>query len=265
MSPNVPAVQPLPSRTTPSWGGRIAGFLYCALVYLLFGATFAWMIGFVTGLVVPRHVDSPATLPPWPSVAIDAALLGLFALQHAIMARPWFKRASARFVPKVAERSTFVLATCLVLGLLVWQWRPIPDVVWSVGGPAAWVLWGIAALGWVVVLVSTCLIDHFELFGLRQGVVHLLGRPHQPPTFRERSLYRLVRHPLMVGFLLAFWAAPVMTAGHLVFASLATGYILVGVALEERDLVAAHGRTYLDYRRRVRAFLPWPRRARDAA
>lgn len=241
---------------------RLGGFLYSALVYVLFLATFHYMIAFVSGVLVPKHVDGPlpaAGSDPWLSAAINAGLLGLFALQHALMARRWFKAWITRRIPKVAERSTFVLATCLVLGLLVLCWRPIPDLVWQVEGVGRWVLHGVGALGWLVVLVSTFLIDHFELFGLRQGVLHLLGRPYEAPTFRERALYRLVRHPIMVGFLLAFWGAPVMTAGHLLFAALATSYIFVGVALEERDLVRTHGEKYLEYRRRVRAFLPLPR------
>jgi protein-S-isoprenylcysteine O-methyltransferase Ste14 len=256
MAPENPSVQ-----SSPSLGGRLAGFLYCASVYLLFLGTFNYVIGFIAGAVVPKHIDSPPTLPPAASILVNVGLLGLFALQHAVMARPWFKRMTARFVPKVAERATFVLATCLVLVLMVWQWRPIPDVVWSFEGAAAWLMHGLSALGWVVVLVSTCLIDHFELFGLRQGVLHLRGRAYEPPTFRERSLYRVVRHPIMVGFMLAFWSTPHMTAGHLLFAGLCTAYIFVGVALEERDLVAVHGDTYLNYRRRVRAFLPIPRRS----
>ena len=244
------------------WSSRIAVFLFSASVYVLFLGTFLYLIGFVAGAVVPKTVDGPGSMPESlpAALAIDAGLLLLFALQHAVMARRWFKERLARVVPKVAERSVFVLATCVVLSLLVWQWRPLPDLVWSVSGPLAWLFEGLRALGWLTVLVSTFLIDHFELFGLRQGVVQLLGRPYEPPTFRERSLYRLVRHPIMVGFLLAFWAAPTMTAGHLLFAGLATAYIFVGVALEERDLVATHGDKYLDYRRRVRAFLPLPRR-----
>lgn len=248
-----------------SWSSRIAAFLYSAVIYVLFLGTFVYMIGFTAGAVVPKHIDGPMTATPvGMALAIDATLLALFALQHAIMARRGFKQWWMRLVPRVAERSTFVLATCVVLLLMVWQWRPLPGVVWSVEGPAAWALYGVSALGWLTVLVSTFLIDHFELFGLRQGVIHLLGRPYEPPTFRERSLYRLVRHPIMVGFLIAFWATPIMTTSHLLFAGLTTAYIFVGVAMEERDLVATHGVAYLDYRRRVRAFLPLPRRIGDA-
>jgi protein-S-isoprenylcysteine O-methyltransferase Ste14 len=238
---------------------RVAVFLYGTTVYVLFLATFLYMIGFVGGGVVPKHVDTGAPGALIPSLLVNAGLLGCFALQHALMARRWFKRWITRSIPRAMERSTFVLSTCLVLALLVWQWRPLPQVVWNVQGFGADALLGLSALGWGVVLFTTWLIDHFELFGVRQVWNYLRGRPHAPPTFRERLLYRVVRHPLMVGFLVAFWATPVMSAGHLLFAILTTGYIFVGVAIEERDLVKEHGERYLDYRRRVRAFLPLPR------
>lgn len=246
---------------------RLFSLLYGAACYVLFLATFLYAIAFVAGIGVPRHVDNgPAA--PWPlALSIDLALLALFAVQHSVMARPGFKRWWTRFVPPQLERSTFVLASSLALVLLFWQWRPLPMRIWDVGGDAArWALYALSASGWLLVLVSTFLINHFDLFGLRQVWFHAHGRgpgPHGP--FVTRAFYRVVRHPIMLGFLVAFWATPTMSAGHLVFALMTTGYILVAVKfLEERDLVAQFGETYRDYQRRVPMLLPWRKPDRPA-
>src|SRR6185369_17594717 len=177
------------------------------------------------------------------AVAVDLFLLLLFAVQHTVMARPWFKRRWARIVPVPAERASFVLAASLVLALLFWLWRPVGPVVWSLSGPGANALWAVYAAGWVIALSSTFLISHFDLFGVRQAYLHARGQAYRPPPFTERGLYRRVRHPLMTGFLVVFWAAPTMTAGHLLFAAAATGYVGVGIAFEERDLIAGLGDT----------------------
>lgn len=251
---------PTPAASGASRARRAATGAAGGLVYLLFLATFLTVMGFVTGLVVPRTIDGGRAAALGTALAVNGGLLGLFALQHTIMARISFKRRWTRIVPVELERSTFVLVTCAILWLLVWQWRALPAVVWHVEGPAAALLWAVGALGWGTVLYATFLIDHFELFGLRQTLSFALGRPHRPARFQERSLYKLVRHPLMLGFLLAFWSTPHMSQGHLLFALLVTGYILFGVAIEERTLVALHGADYLDYRRRVPKLLPWPRK-----
>ena len=246
---------------------RLLTLLYGAACYVLFLGTFLYAIGFVSGIGVPKHVDNgiPTALPL--ALAIDLALIALFAVQHSVMARPAFKRWFTRVVPAPLERSTFVMATNVVLVLLYWQWRPLPALAWDVeAGAARALLHGLAALGWLVVLASTFLIDHFDLFGVRQSWRAALGRGPRPSSpFVTRALYRIVRHPIMLGFLIAFWAAPTMTWGHLLFAGVTTGYILVAVKyLEERDLVAQFGDTYRDYQRRVPMLLPWRRRAPDA-
>jgi methanethiol S-methyltransferase len=250
-----------PQAELPERGlvARSLFLVYGVLVYALFLATFLYVMGFLFGVLVPKHVNSGEVGELWTALAVNGAFLGAFAVQHMIMARPAFKRAWTRIVPAAAERSTFVLAASLILIGLVVNWRPLPGVVWHVEGPAAWLLYAVSAAGWATVLLATFLIDHFELFGLRQSVAAFLGREPSAPKFVERSLYRVVRHPLMTGFIVAFWATPHMTWGHLYFAALASGYALLGTLVEERDLVAAHGESYRDYRRRVRAFLPLPR------
>jgi protein-S-isoprenylcysteine O-methyltransferase Ste14 len=231
--------------------------LYSAAVYVIFLATFLYAVGFVEGMVVPKTLDSgvPAGVPV--SVAIDMAVLGVFALQHSIMARPAFKRAWTRIVPEAAERSTYVLFASAALALVCWQWRPLPQPVWSVREPlAASVILGVSWCGWAMLLLSTFLINHFHLFGLTQGFTPLTGRVAPPPKFSIPFLYRWVRHPLYAGFILAFWAAPRMSVGHLLFAGLATGYILVGIWFEERDLVAQFGERYQRYRESVGMLIP---------
>jgi len=208
---------------------------------------------------VPRTVDSGISdgSPAAAAIAINTALLGLFAVQHSVMARPWFKRWWTRFVPQPVERSTFVLLASLALLLLFWQWRTLPAAVWHVEWPAArMVVWTLFWAGWGTVLAATFMIDHFELFGLRQVFTAWRGTAEKETGFRATLLYRLVRHPLMVGFLVAFWAAPTMTAGHLLFAAGTTGYILVALQLEERDLVATLGDRYRVYQRSVPMLVP---------
>jgi len=182
----------------------------------------------------------------------------VFAVQHTVMARPWFKRRWTRIVPEPAERATFVLATSLALALLFWLWRPVGGTVWSLPGPGAVALWAGYAAGWVVAVSATFLISHSDLFGLRQAWLHARRIAYSPPPFTERGLYRRIRHPLMTGFLIVFWAAPIMTAGHVLFAATATGYILAGIAFEERDLIQSLGETYTAYRDRVPALIPRP-------
>lgn len=252
-----------PQAELPARGllARSLFLVYGVLVYALFLATFLYMIGFVSGVLVPKDINAGEAAPVWLALLVNGGFLGAFAVQHMIMARPAFKRAWTRIVPPAAERSTFVLAASLILIGLVVNWKPLPGVVWHVEGAAAWILWGLSAAGWATVLYATFLIDHFELFGLRQSVTAFLGRPARSPKFVERSLYRVMRHPLMTGFIVAFWATPYMTWGHLFFALMTSGYALLGTLVEERDLIAQHGESYLDYRRRVRAFLPIPRRS----
>ncbi len=237
---------------------RLLALAYGALCYLFFLGTFLYAVGFVGNLVVPKSIDSGPQVVPAEAAAVDLLLLGLFAVQHSVMARPGFKRWWARWVPPPVERSTYVLVSSLLLALLFWQWRPMPSPVWEVHQPVARAaLWGLFGVGWVVALLSTFLIDHFDLFGLRQVFLYAAGAPYSPPPFLTTALYRVVRHPIMLGFVIAFWATPVMTWGHLLFAALTTGYILVGINLEERDLRGAHGAAYENYRRQVSMIVPW--------
>jgi protein-S-isoprenylcysteine O-methyltransferase Ste14 len=238
--------------------GKLIGFLYGLVAYLLFAIAIVYAIGFVTGLVVPKTIDSGPAGAPTEAIIVNLLLMSLFAVQHSVMARPQFKKWWTRFVPRSVERSTYVLFASLALLLLFWQWRPLPAVLWQVDNPQlAAALLVVGLFGWVLVFVSTFLINHFELFGLHQVANNLAGRPMPPPRFRVPLLYKFVRHPLYLGLIIAFWAAPVMTAGHLLFAAVTTAYILVGIQLEERDLVAQFGEDYRRYRRRVSMLLPW--------
>lgn len=248
--------------------GAFVSFAYGVSAYVFFLATFVYTIGFVGNIGVPKTIDSGPSGPLVPALVEDLLLLGLFAVQHSVMARRSFKRWWTRIVPPAVERSTFVLASTLVLALLDWQWRPIAQpVAWNVGpGAVALLLQVLFWLGWAVLLVSTFLINHFELFGLRQVFAQLAGRDIPAPEFRTPFLYRYVRHPLYVGFLLAFWAAPVMTAGHLLFSVACTGYILIGIWFEERDLIAQFGDRYRLYRAQVGMLVPLPgRKTREEA
>ena len=237
--------------------------LYGLICYCLFLLAFLYLIGFVGGFAVPRSVDSPSQLSTISALVINALLVGLFALQHSVMARPGFKRYLTHFIPQAIERSTYVLVTSLVLGLLFIAWQGLPYVIWSVNTPwLAGAIWALFAAGWLVVLLSTFLTDHFDLFGLRQVYLHWRNIPYTSPTFRQVLFYRWVRHPLMLGFLLAFWATPHMTLGHLEFAVLMTLYIFIGVRLEEQDLLAHHGNDYKRYQQEVSMICPLPRRVK---
>jgi protein-S-isoprenylcysteine O-methyltransferase Ste14 len=237
---------------------RLLGVLYGGACYLVFLAVFLYAIGFVGNLVVPKSIDTGAQVSPVEAVTVDLLLLGMFAVQHSVMARAAFKRRWTRLIPSPVERSTYVLVSSLLLALLFWQWRPLAGVVWEVQQPLAVVgLWGLFILGWLIVLFSTFLIDHFDLFGLRQVYLYARSKPYSPPPFHTPALYRVVRHPIMLGFVIAFWAAPVMTWGHLLFAGMTTAYILVGIRLEERDLRSAFGGAYEEYRQQVSMILPW--------
>jgi protein-S-isoprenylcysteine O-methyltransferase Ste14 len=238
---------------------RLIVFAYGALSYAVFLATFLYAVGFVGNVLVPTTLDGPAAGSLMSDLAVDLGLLLLFALQHSVMARPAFKRWWTKFVPEAAERSTYVLASSLALIALFACWRPLGGEIWSVGGSAAGALYGLCAFGWALVLVSTFLINHFDLFGLRQVWLNLRGVPYTHIGFRTPGPYKLVRHPLYVGWLFAFWATPMMTAAHLVFALATTGYILIAIQLEERDLVASLGEDYRAYRRRVPMLIPFLR------
>ncbi|EUA14825.1 nnrU family protein [Mycobacterium kansasii 732] len=234
---------------------------YGAVSYLIFVVAFLYAIGFVGNIGVPRTVDHAITASIGQAVAVNVVLLSAFAVQHSVMARPAFKRWWTRFVPQPIERSTYVLLSSAVLLLLYWQWRTMPAVIWDVRQPAARVvLWAVFWLGWAIVFASTFMINHLDLVGLRQVYLAWRAKPYTEVGFRTHLFYRVVRHPLMLGFIVAFWAAPTMTAGHLFFSIATTGYILIALQLEESDLTAALGDRYRDYRRTVPMLLPRPRR-----
>ncbi len=242
--------------------GKFIAFLYGLAAYLVFFVTFLYAIGFVAGLVVPKTIDSGMVVPLIEALVVNMLLLSLFAVQHSVMARKPFKQWWTQFVPKSVERSTYVLFSSLALILLFWQWRPIPAVVWEITHPQiAMVVMGLSFVGWLLVLTSTFLINHFELFGLHQVANNLAGRGMAEPRFKAPMLYKLVRHPIYLGFIIAFWVAPVMTMGHLLFAAVTTAYIFVGIFLEERDLVALFGDEYRRYRERVSMLVPWRKSA----
>lgn len=244
---------------------RVALLLYGGVCYAVFLATFLYLMAFVAGVLVPRTVDAGGTsMAATGAVLVDLLLLTLFAVQHSGMARRGFKDVWTRVVPKPIERSTYVLAASLSLLLLFALWRPLPRIVWNVEAPPARIaIWAVSALGWAIALFSTLLLNHFELFGLRQ--VHLAARRREPPSsqFRTPWFYKWVRHPLYLGFIIAFFAIPTMTAGHLAFALGMLGYILIAIQLEERDLVREYGVRYLAYRERVRGLVPIPRTVRE--
>lgn len=244
---------------------RVAIFAYGLVCYAVFFATFLYAIGFVGNLWVPKSMDGPPAAPFGQALLIDLALLALFAIQHSVMARPAFKRRWTRIVPAPAERSTYVLFSSLALLLLFAFWQPLGGVVWDVTSPAGRaVLYGLFAFGWLLVLVSTFLINHFDLFGLRQVWLHLRGKPYRPLPFKTPGLYRYVRHPLYLGWLFAFWATPTMTVTHLLFAVATAAYILIAIQFEERDLTAFHSE-YSDYRKRVPMLVPFTKRRGEAS
>jgi methanethiol S-methyltransferase len=241
--------------------GRTLAFVYGVVSYVVFFVTFLYAICFVGDFAVPRAIDYGGPSSPFATaLLINAALLGLFAVQHSVMARPGFKKWWTQYVPRHVERTTYVLLSSLALVLLFWQWRPMPGVVWSVQNAAGrYALLALFALGWLMVLLSTYLIDHFDLFGLKQVYLHMRGGEYKYPPFKTAGFYKFIRHPLLLGFIVAFWATPLMTVGHLVFAAATTAYMLIAIQLEERDLESFHSE-YAEYKRQVPMLIPLPGR-----
>jgi protein-S-isoprenylcysteine O-methyltransferase Ste14 len=242
--------------------GRLIALLYGLAAYLVFFLTFLYAIGFVEGLWVPKTIDTGTVVPMTEALIVNILLMSLFAVQHSVMARRQFKEWWTQYVPKSVERSTYVLFASLALVVLFWQWRPMPDVMWQIVDPStAMAITGLSFVGWFLVLTSTFLINHFELFGVHQVVNNLAGRSMSEPRFKTPVLYKLVRHPIYLGFIIAFWAAPVMTVGHALFAAVTTTYIFVGIWLEERDLIELFGDEYRRYKERVGMLVPWRKSA----
>jgi methanethiol S-methyltransferase len=238
---------------------RFIAFLYGLVAYLVFFVTILYAIGFVSGVAVPKTIDIGGSAPLLTALLINLVLMSIFAVQHSVMARKPFKRWLTQYIPAAVERSTYVLFASLSLVLLFWQWRPMPMVIWHIADPTmATAVTSLAFFGWLLVFSSTFMINHFELFGLQQVVSNLAGRGgSEQPRFRTPALYKLVRHPIYLGFIIAFWAAPTMTLGHLLFAAVTTAYIFVGIFFEERDLVEEFGEEYRRYRARVSMLVPW--------
>jgi protein-S-isoprenylcysteine O-methyltransferase Ste14 len=237
---------------------RLLALFYGLASYLVFFATILYAIGFVDGIFVPKDIDGGAPVPIAEALTVDIGLMLLFAVQHSVMARQSFKRWWTRYIPTAVERSTYVLLASLVLLLLFWQWRPMTAIVWQIDSPqVATAMVALSMFGWFIVFTSTYLINHFELFGLQQVIKNMSGSQPSAPVFRMPLYYKFVRHPIYLGFVIAFWATPTMTIGHLLFAAVTTGYIFLGIALEERDLVDVFGDDYLRYRERVSMLLPW--------
>ena len=241
---------------------RFIAFLYGLAAYLLFFGTILYAIGFVSGLVVPKTIDSGRVVSTTESLIVNILLMSLFAVQHSVMARKQFKEWWTQYVPKSVERSTYVLLSSLMLVLLFWQWRPMPAIVWQIAdSQVAMAVIALSFVGWVIVFTSTFLINHFELFGLHQVANNLAGHQMPAPRFRTPLYYKFVRHPIYLGFIIAFWAAPTMTVGHLLFAAVTTAYVFVGILLEERDLVDMFGDDYRRYKDRVSMLIPWRKSA----
>lgn len=243
---------------------RVSALGYGLLAYLAFLFTVLYYVGFLANVGVPSGIDEGPTRPLVEAVAINGGLVALFGLQHSVMARSWFKDRWTRVVPEPVERSTLVLTSALALLALAWFWQPLPTVIWNVVGPARWVLWGVFGLGLAIVVLASYQISHTSLFGLQQVYDYYRERESSPPPFQTPGMYRYVRHPLMTGILLWFWATPHMTLGHLLFAGGLTGYVLVGTRLEERMLVDVHGDAYREYRRTVPMLFPRPGRSVDS-
>jgi protein-S-isoprenylcysteine O-methyltransferase Ste14 len=242
--------------------GRLLSFCYGLAAYAVFLGAFLYAVGFVEGMVVPKAIDDGEVTPVLGAVVINLVLLSIFAVQHSVMARPSFKRWWTKLVPASVERSTYVLLASLALILVFWHWRPIPTVIWQVNEPlAASALVALSFFGWFIVLLSTFLINHFDLFGVQQVLNNLVGRKSSTSSLKTPFLYKFVRHPLYVGFIIAFWATPIMTAGHLLFAAVTTAYIFVGIFFEERDLIAHYGDEYRQYREKVGMLIPASRRS----
>jgi protein-S-isoprenylcysteine O-methyltransferase Ste14 len=246
------------ARSTPATIGRLAALLYGIAAYLVFSITLLYAIGFIEGLLVSKTIDTGTAAPMAQALLVNLVLMSIFAIQHSVMARPRFKQWWTKFVPPAVERSTYVLLASLALAFLLWQWRPMPAIFWHVANPSlAMAVTILSFVGWAVALASTFLINHFELFGLQQVANNLVGKPTPALRFRTPLFDKFVRHPLYLGFIIAFWATATMTVGHLLFAAVTTAYILVGVTLEERDLIGAFGNEYRDYRKRVAMLIPW--------
>jgi protein-S-isoprenylcysteine O-methyltransferase Ste14 len=242
--------------------GRLIAFLYGLASYVTFFVTFLYAIGFVLDLVVPKTIDTGTVVPTTEALIVNLLLMSVFALQHSVMARKPFKQWWTQFVPKSVERATYVLFSSLALILLFWQWRAMPATVWHIdNAQIAMAVLALSFVGWLTVLTSTFLINHFELFGLHQVANNLTGRPMPSPRFRTPLYYNFVRHPLYLGFIIAFWAAPTMTIGHLLFAAVTTAYIFIGILLEERDLTDLFGDEYRRYKGRVSMLVPWRKSA----
>lgn len=240
--------------------GRVLAVVYGVLGYLIFLISFLYAIGFVTNFGVPKGIDSGVPGPVMGAIIVNMLLMGLFAVQHSVMARPEFKRWWTKIIPEPVERSTYVLLSSLALLLLYWLWQPIPGLVWNVEGAGAIVLWAICALGWLVVLLSTLMIGHFELFGLQQVYQNLRNLKPGEPKLITPGFYALVRHPIMTGFIIAFWATPQMSWGHLLFAAVTTVYIVLALQFEERDLIGIFGDRYREYSRKVPMLVPFLKR-----
>ena len=240
--------------------GPFIAFLYGIASYVVFFVTFLYAIGFVTGVIVPKTIDTGMVVPTYQALAVNLLLMSAFAIQHSVMARRQFKQWWTKFVPKSVERSTYVLFSSLALILLCAMWRPMPTVIWRLDDPLfRMAMTALSFIGFMIVLSSTFLINHFELFGLHQVTSNLNGRAMPMPRFRTPLYYKFVRHPIYLGFIIAFWAAPVMTLGHLLFAAVTSAYIVVGILLEERDLIDLFGDEYRRYKRRVSMLVPWRR------